>query len=148
MTTELTIDARWLKTGIGRYTQSVLSGLRHYLPGVRLSAIAQSNDASLVSKFVDRVDICNAGIYGIREQLALPRLIGKAAALYAPHYNIPVLWRGRLLVTIHDLNHLLDQGYRNTWRSSLYARPMLRRAVQQADVIVTPSRYTMLSIRI
>jgi glycosyltransferase involved in cell wall biosynthesis len=143
MTTELTIDARWLKTGIGRYTQSLLSGLRHHLPDVWLSGIAQSKDASLVSKSVDRVHICNAGIYGVREQLALPGLIGKTAALYAPHYYIPVFWRGRLLVTIHDLNHLLDQGYRNTWRSSLYARPMLQRAVKQADVIVTPSRYTM-----
>jgi glycosyltransferase involved in cell wall biosynthesis len=146
MTTELAIDARWLKTGIGRYTQSLLSGLRAHLPGIRVSCIAQSRDASMVSEFVDHVATCNAGIYGVREQLELPRLSRKAAALYVPHYNIPVLWRGRLLVTIHDLNHLLDSGYRNTWRSRLYARPLLRKAVEKADVIVTPSRYTKLRL--
>ncbi|MGC2400217.1 MAG: glycosyltransferase family 1 protein [Acidobacteriaceae bacterium] len=147
MTTELAIDARWLKTGIGRYTQSLLPGLRGHLPGIRISCIAQSRDASMVSEFVDHVTVCDAGIYGIREQLELPRLSRKAAALYMPHYNIPLLWRGGLLVTIHDLNHLLDKGYRNTWRSRLYARPLLRKAVEKADVIVTPSGYTMLRLQ-
>jgi glycosyltransferase involved in cell wall biosynthesis len=142
MTPELTIDARWLKTGIGRYTNSLLSGLREHLPDVRLACIAQKQDLPAVSPFVDRVTVCNARIYGVREQLAVPRLAGKTSALYAPHYNVPVFWQGRLLVTIHDLNHLVDPGYRNTWRSHLYARPMLRRAISQAEIIVVPSRYT------
>lgn len=146
MNAELTVDARWLRTGIGRYTHSLLSGLRDHLPDVQLSCIAQSRDARAVSGFVDRVVVCNAGIYGVREQLALPRLARRTAALYVPHYNIPILWRGPLLATIHDVNHLLGKSYRNTWRTSVYARPMLQRAVDQADVIVTPSRYTMLRL--
>jgi hypothetical protein len=66
----------------------------------------------MVSTFCDRVIPCAAGIYGIQEQLALPWLAREASALYAPHYNIPVLWKRPLLVTIHDLNHLLDATYR------------------------------------
>src|ERR1700761_7207108 len=139
---ELAIDARWLRTGIGRYTYSLLSGLRDRLPEVRLSCIAQSRDVSSVSPFVDHVTACDTGIYTAREQLTLPWVARKAQALYVPHYNIPVLWRERLLVTIHDLNHLLDKAYKNTWRSRLYARPLLRTAVQKADVMVTPSEYT------
>jgi glycosyltransferase involved in cell wall biosynthesis len=146
MTAELAIDARWMRTGIGRYTKSVLTGLRAHLPDIRTSGIAQSQDRLLVSAFVDRVATCNAGIYGLREQMAVPWLAGKAAALYVPHYNIPIFWRGRLLVTIHDLNHLLTTGYRGTWRSRLYARPMLRRAAERADVVITPSWYTMLQL--
>jgi glycosyltransferase involved in cell wall biosynthesis len=142
MTAELTIDARWLRTGIGRYTQSLLDGVRPCLPEVRLTAIAQTRDLSRVTHLVDHVTLCDAGIYGLHEQLAVPWHARKADALYAPHYNIPVLWRGRLLVTIHDLTHLLSRSYAHTRRSRWYARPMLQRAAERADVIVTPSRYT------
>src|ERR1700748_1523124 len=107
LTPKLTIDARWLRSGIGRYTQSLLDGLRPGLPEVRLTAIAQTRDLASVQNLVDQVTLCDAGIYGLHEQLAVPWLARKADALYAPHYNIPLLWRGRLLVTIHDLTHLL-----------------------------------------
>jgi glycosyltransferase involved in cell wall biosynthesis len=154
MRAELTIDARWLRTGIGRYTQSLLDGVRRNLqpsseaggdsglPEVRISCIAQARDLPRVEKLVDRVTLCDAGIYGLHEQLAVPWHARKADALYAPHYNIPLLWQGRLLVTIHDLTHLLSQSYARTRRSRWYARPMLRRAAERADVIVTPSEYT------
>ena len=142
MTSEVFLDARWLRTGIGRYTLSVLQGLRKRMRGVSLTCIAQPGDVARVSAFCDRVLSCSAGIYGVEEQIALPWLARNASVLYSPHYNIPVLWRRRLLVTIHDLNHLLDATYRSTWKSRLYARPLLHRAVRAADVIVTPSEYT------
>jgi alpha-1,3-rhamnosyl/mannosyltransferase len=52
------------------------------------------------------------------------------------------MWKHKLLVTIHDLNHLLDATYRNSWRSRIYAKPLLKLAVKMADVIVVPSNYT------
>jgi glycosyltransferase involved in cell wall biosynthesis len=146
VTVELAIDARWLRTGIGRYTQTLLPGLRRHLPGIRVTCLTQSKDAALLSHFADRVTVCDAGIYGFREQWQVPRLAANATALYVPHYNIPLLWRGKLLVTIHDLNHLLDKGYRRTWRSRIYARPMIGKAAERADAIVTPSRYTMVRL--
>jgi glycosyltransferase involved in cell wall biosynthesis len=142
LTGSVAIDARWLRTGIGRYTLSLLHGLRDHLRNITLTCIAQPQDVDLVSAFCDRVLTSDADIYGIREQLSLPWLARTASALYAPHYNIPVMWRGALLVTIHDLNHLLDETYRGTWKSRLYARPLLNIAVRKADVIVTPSEYT------
>ena len=142
MSEDVVIDARWLRTGIGRYTLSLLHGLKEHLEDISISCITQSSDAGLVAQFCDRVLTCDAGIYGAREQLALPWLARRASAFYAPHYNIPILFRRRLLVTIHDLNHLLDATYRSTLKSRLYARPLLKTAVRQADVIVTPSLYT------
>jgi glycosyltransferase involved in cell wall biosynthesis len=136
------IDARWLRTGIGRYTLSLLRGLRGHVRNVSLTCITQPKHVGLVSTFCDRVLTCGADIYGIREQLALPWLAREASALYVPHYNIPVMWKRPLLVTIHDLNHLLDATYRRTWKSRLYARPLLNIAVRNADVIITPSEYT------
>jgi glycosyltransferase involved in cell wall biosynthesis len=142
LTGGLVIDARWLRTGIGRYTLSLLHGVRDKLRDVFITCIAQSQGMDDVSSFCDRVLRCDADIYGMREQLALPGLARSASAFYAPHYNIPVMWRRKLLVTIHDLNHLLDATYRGTWKSRLYADPLLKLAVRKADVIVTPSEYT------
>ncbi len=45
-------------------------------------------------------------------------------------------------MTIHDLNHLLDTTYRGSWKSRLYAKPLLSMAARNADVIITPSEYT------
>lgn len=142
MSGAVVIDARWLRTGIGRYTMALLQGLREQMRNTPLTCITQPQHVGLVSALCDRVIPCAAGIYGIQEQLALPWLAREAAALYAPHYNIPVLWKRPLLVTIHDLNHLLDATYRDTWKSRLYARPLLKIAIRHADVIITPSDYT------
>jgi glycosyltransferase involved in cell wall biosynthesis len=136
------IDARWLRTGIGRYTLSLLQGLRNHLKNVFLACITQPQHVDLVSGLCERVITCDANIYGLKEQLALPWLARAASALYAPHYNIPIMWRRRLLVTIHDLNHLLDTTYRGSWKSRLYAKPLLSLAAANADVIITPSEYT------
>lgn len=142
MNSSVAIDARWLRTGIGRYTLSLLQGLRGSIQNVTVTCITQPQHADLVSSFCDHVIPCAADIYGLKEQLALPWLARDAAALYSPHYNIPVMWRRPLLVTIHDLNHLLDATYGNTLKSRLYAKPLLQIAVKHADVIITPSEYT------
>jgi glycosyltransferase involved in cell wall biosynthesis len=142
MSAGVVIDARWLRTGIGRYTLSLLRGLKTHVRRVSLTCITQPKQVGMVSAFCDRVLTCDADIYGLKEQLALPWLGREASALYAPHYNIPVLWKRPLLVTIHDLNHLLDERYRGSWKSWLYARPLLNIAVRKADVIITPSEYT------
>jgi glycosyltransferase involved in cell wall biosynthesis len=139
---DIVIDARWLRTGIGRYTLSLLRGLRPHLKNVCLTCITQPQYVDLVSGLCQRLILCDANIYGLKEQFALPWLARDASALYVPHYNIPVVWRRSLLVTIHDLNHLLDTTYRGSWKSSLYARPLLRVAATNADVIITPSEYT------
>jgi glycosyltransferase involved in cell wall biosynthesis len=136
------IDARWLRTGIGRYTLSLLHGLRERLKNISLTCITQPRYVDLVTGLCQRVITCDADIYGVKEQLALPWLAREASALYAPHYNIPVMWRRQLLVTIHDLNHLLDTTYRSSWKSRLYAKPFLNLAARNADVIITPSEYT------
>ena len=34
-------------------------------------------------------------------------------------------------MTIHDLNHLLDATYRGSWKSRLYAKPLLRHRCQE-----------------
>ncbi len=139
---EVVFDARWLRTGIGRYILTLLSELRNHLGGLTLSCIAQPEDAERLSSFCDRVIPFESDIYSLSEQLALPRIARNAAVLCAPHYNLPVLRAAPSIVTIHDITHLVYPAYRKTLRAQLYAFPMLKIACARAARIVVPSDYT------
>lgn len=43
--------------------------------------------------------------YGVHEQLVMPRVLRslKADVVHVPHWNVPVLFNGPLVITIHDL---------------------------------------------
>ena len=60
----------------------------------------------------------------------------------SPHYNAPLFFPGKLLITIHDITHILYERYRRTWKSQAYASPMLRVAVQRAEHLFTVSEYS------
>src|SRR5262249_32868758 len=62
--------------------------------------------------------------------------------LHVPHYNAPVRRRKTLLVTIHDLTHLLDETMGRSLKSRVYARPMLHHVARRADRIFTVSQYS------
>jgi alpha-1,3-rhamnosyl/mannosyltransferase len=47
-----------------------------------------------------------------------------------------------MVVTVHDLTHLLVPAYAKRLSASVYAKPMLRMASKRASHIVTPSNYT------
>jgi glycosyltransferase involved in cell wall biosynthesis len=72
----------------------------------------------------------------VRELITLGRAAGRARldVFHAPHYVVPFT-RVPLVVTIHDLIHL-HQPMRNPL-APLYARAMIRRAVQHARCVLT-----------
>ena len=43
--------------------------------------------------------------YGLAEQIVLPKFYRRAQLdlLYVPHWNVPISYRGKLIITIHDL---------------------------------------------
>jgi glycosyltransferase involved in cell wall biosynthesis len=84
----------------------------------------------------------DAPIYGLREQWQIPRVAKGSDLLHCPHYNVPCFYRGKLLVTIHDLTHITDRTFRRTLPSLLYARPMLAIASGKADHIIADSDFT------
>jgi glycosyltransferase involved in cell wall biosynthesis len=139
---QVVIDARWLRTGIGRYTLNLLQELKQNLPHTRLTCITMPAHVQTVAPLCDQVIEMNCGIYSVMEQARLPLVARGAAVFCAPHYNIPVFRTGPLVVTIHDLTHLIFPGYRNRFRTRLYAELMLRFACARAAHVVTPSQYT------
>jgi glycosyltransferase involved in cell wall biosynthesis len=138
----LVVDARWLRSGIGSYVINVLSGLRRHGRGLLVRAIAQRKDADQVRPLCDEIRFVDLPIYGLREQLEIPWAASDGDLLHSPHYNSPVLFPRKLLVTIHDLVHITDPTFRRTFAGRFYARPMLKLVAHRADHIIADSEYS------
>jgi glycosyltransferase involved in cell wall biosynthesis len=85
---------------------------------------------------------CHYKIYGLAEQTILPFSVRAASLFHAPHYNAPVLFPGKLVVTIHDLIHLNFYNQLPTMLHKLYAKIMMGIVVNRADAIMTDSDWT------
>jgi alpha-1,3-rhamnosyl/mannosyltransferase len=81
-------------------------------------------------------------MYSLAAQMAIPGLVEGATLLHCPHYDIPVLYSRRMSVTIHDVTHLLDPVFRNTLKSRVFAKSLLKVAVAKARRIITISQYS------
>ena len=134
-------DARWLSTGIGTYTLQLISRLKA-CGDIYLRALTGAEYKSVLEPYCDQVTVVNSGMYSIREQVEIPWAAGDCDLLHVPHYNAPVFHRGAMLVSIHDLTHILDETFRSSWKSRMYARPMLGLAAAHADHIFTVSEYS------
>ena len=139
---EVVVDARWLRTGIGRYTLTLLQDLKKQLPDTLLTCITMPAHVQAVAPLCDQIIEMSCGIYSLTEQARLPFVARSASVFCAPHYNIPIFRTGPLVVTIHDLTHLIFPAYRSRLPAHLYAELMLRLACSRAAHIVTPSQYT------
>src|ERR1700732_3611072 len=146
MTKTVAIDARWLVGGIGAYTEKLLLGLGKSTNGVEFHAITRLADAARVKELCSGVTVVDVPIYTAMEQVLIPRAARKCDLLHVPHFNIPLLYRRPLVVSIMDVIHLRSPEYRNLLSSILYAWPMLNAAARRADHIVTVSNYSKTQI--
>jgi len=141
---KITIDHRMLGfSGIGTYLKNLLENYARMecdftfrLACPRQGYVREFGSARFTWIRAD------APIYSLREQWQIPRAAEGADLSHRPHYNVPCFYRGKLLVTIHDLTHITDRTFRRTLPSLVYARPMLKVASHKADHIITDSEFT------
>jgi glycosyltransferase involved in cell wall biosynthesis len=143
----LTIDLRWIdNSGIGTYLKAVVPGLVAELDGVNFVLLG---DAARLRELPwtaqDRVEIRNvtADHYSLSEQWTIPWSIPRRSSLYfATSYNIPLLYRGRLVVTVYDVNHLVLPGLTGGVLKRAYAAGMYHAVRRKATAIITISHFT------
>lgn len=106
---KIAIDARMVsKSGIGTCIQ-------HWLKDVGYS-VALGNPEEL-EEYRDNVQTripFISSIYGYKEQLRFPYKKlhkEKPDILHIPHCNVPLFYRGKMIVTIHDLTHLVHPEF-------------------------------------
>ena len=133
---QISLDARWLRTGIGRYIEGLLGGLKGKLNDFELHVLTMNEYSSRLRTQCDHISFYDSPIYSLQEQFGVPWNCRQSDLLHVPHYNVPLVWNKKLVVTIHDTTHLENPA---SYAASIYARPMLRAAVKKADAIITVS---------
>lgn len=141
------IDVRMLKSsGIGKVIENILSRIITSKQDWAFFLLGRKNEIlefSFGSKSNVHIIECDCPIYSIREQIILPiKIPSDLDCFWSPHYNVPVLYRGKLIVTIHDLAHLALKDINNSVLKRVYANIMFRLAVCKAKKIVCVSQFT------
>ncbi len=147
------IDARMTKIpgGHGRYLTQLITHLQQIDTDNQytLFVLPQDTDSFSVPKHW-RIIPVNIPWYGLREQLLFSRAIYKSDVelMHFPHWNVPLNYRSKFIVTIHDLT-LLHYPSRKTSTKSLVTywikqwafKKTLRSAATRAQHIITPSEH-------
>jgi len=138
---QIGIDVRMAQyTGIGRYIRSLVSKLDRRSQHFQFTLVG---DPKSNKEFPPEFQFIptRIPIYSFREQITLPQIIRFVDCLHVPHYNAPIFWRKKLVVTIHDLIHLHFSEHLSPL-VRLYAQTMLPQIVRRADAIIAVSEYT------
>ncbi len=134
------IDARMLfYSGIGTYLRSLLC---EYAKDTSNEYVLVGDKGDLApygrNKNFDVLP-CPVPVYGLREQAALPPRIKGIPVFHSPHYNAPLLYKGKLIVTVHDIIHLVFPEYLSRHLARAYASFMIRAVTRKASVVITDS---------
>jgi glycosyltransferase involved in cell wall biosynthesis len=143
----LCIDLRWIdKSGVGTYIKGIMPGIVDRLGDVVIAGVgnierlrqfdwARAKNLRLIG--------CHAKPYSIAEQLQLPLAIPSQTDLFfSPYYTIPLLYRGPLAVTVHDMSHRVVEEITSKPSKSLYAQIMYKAIRKRAAVIFTVSGFS------
>jgi glycosyltransferase involved in cell wall biosynthesis len=144
---KLCIDLRWIdSSGVGVYIKGIMPGIVERLSDVSIVGIG---DCTRLQRFPwsqaanVRVIDCGAGRYSMAEQIQLPFVIPRNTDLFfSPYYPIPLLYRGRLAVTVHDLSHRVVPEIIGDLKKRIYAKTMFRALRKRASVIFTVSNFS------
>ena len=107
---KIAIDARFLGpegAGIGKYTEKLLEKLQEVdKENVYFILLKKSNFDLFKPKNRNfKKILVNAGWYSLKEQLLIPFVLRKLKPnlVHFTHYNVPLFWFGKFLVTIYDI---------------------------------------------
>lgn len=149
---KIVIDARmYQESGIGRYIRNLIDNL---------NALDRENEYfifhrqpeydTLVYHTNFHKVLANFKWYGVREQIELPKILGKLKPdlVHFPHFNVPVFYRGKFVVTIHDLIHQHFSMQRATAHGPLLYKlknfgykKVFQHAINKSLKILVPSNF-------
>lgn len=136
---KIAIDARMVsRSGIGTCIQ-------HWLRDVGYSvALGNPKDLEAYNEVPKHISFIS-GIYGYKEQLKFPYCKlrkERPDVLHVPHCNVPLLYRGKMIVTVHDLTHLVYPEFLPMKVVHLYFKFIFWFICKRANRILTDSEST------
>lgn len=149
---KIVIDGRmYEESGIGRYIRNLLSNLIVLDKKNEYFILHLKKDFdNLIYKDNFHKVLADFRWYSIEEQIKLPKLIStiKPNLVHFPHFNIPLLFEGNFVVTIHDLIHQHFEMKRASTLNPLFYKikqlgykKVFKHAIEKAKHILVPSEY-------
>lgn len=136
---KIAIDARMVsRSGIGTCIQHWLKDVGYKI------ALGDPKDLEAYKMIPKHIPFISS-IYGYKEQLKFPyRALyrEKPDILHIPHCNVPLFYRGKMMVTIHDLTHLIYPEFLPFKLVHLYFKFIFWFVSKRADRIITVSEST------
>ena len=138
--------------GIGRYTQNLVQRLIANQQYEWVLFFANQKQAhQILEKVPTNVKIVLVPVrhYSLKEQLVLPSIFNQAHLdlLHVPHFNIPVFYSGKIVVTIHDLlwheqrgSHVTTLPAWQYWLKYGAYQLTVKQAVNRAIKVFVPSK--------
>jgi glycosyltransferase involved in cell wall biosynthesis len=144
------IDARKLQDfGIGTYVRNLVRALADLDTGslaLRYVLLVRPEDREQLADLPANFELAaeSAPVYSVRELVTLSwQLWRQRIDLYhATHYVLPAGLTPRVVVTIHDIIHLLYPEFLPSRMAFLYARRMIHRSLTRGDRIIAVSQNT------
>lgn len=147
-----TTDLRmWCHSGIGRYLRNLVPLLLPQLDCEQVRLIGRRELFEPAAWLDDpRIEFVeeSAPIYSVREQtMGLRSRFAGSTLLWAPHFNAPLWYSGKMVVTIHDIAPLALPEILGNGLKRLYARQLIERSTAQAAAILCVSEFTRSELR-
>lgn len=149
---KIVIDARmYQESGIGRYIRNLLNNLKKLDERNEYFILHLKSDYDrLVYHNNFHKVAADFRWYGLDEQIKIPRLLNKLKPdlVHFPHFNVPIFYKGKFIVTIHDLIHQhfrMDRATRLnplTYKlKQLGYNKVFQNAIAKSVKILVPSNY-------
>ncbi len=144
---KIAIDVRMMwSSGIGSYIRNIVPRVIDRLQGQHFYLLGKAGGMEQWQGF-KRSNASWIGaespIYTLSEQWEMAGRTPKDAGVFwSPHYNFPLMWGKKLLVTVHDAFHLAQPEFTPGFHKRLYAKFMFRRLTRRADSILCVSQFT------
>lgn len=140
----VSIDCRMAHmSGIGVYIRNIVPLCCSMLADVHFRLLGNANLSialPLPSTISHAYVLDESPIYSISEQWSIPYHIKGSHALWVPHYNIPLGCRVPLIVTVHDVAHLVLDDISCIKR--IYAKTLFAAVRRKAQALITVSNFT------
>lgn len=148
----IVIDGRMFQeSGIGRYIRNLVAQLQ----------IVDKKNEYFVLHLKDSYEelvyhdnfhkvLADFHWYGVREQIRLPKLLDSLSPdlVHFPHFNIPIFYKGKFIVTIHDLIHQHFSMQRATTHGLIVYKlkqlgymKVFKNAIEKLLFILVPSNF-------
>lgn len=156
MNQKIGIDARFVGpqgTGLGKYTEKLILNLAKIDRENEYAIFLRENNWKYLNlnshKNFTKV-LADVPWYSAQEQYKMPGIF-KAQnldLLHVPHFNVPMLYRDKFIVTIHDLiHHKFTEGTTTTKNPIIFKlkrfgyRKVIENAIYKSQKIITPSNF-------